>query len=279
MCAYIRQNSKADSACKFTADIKRWSEEWVHWEKSIPPVGIDIQAIIDVIARRTYSQILRERKEGFSLDLRNCNLQRVDFRKGEINNALMSSSHMDVALMNNVRLTEASLSLAKFNGAALNSAILNLAHLNKAEFNHVVLTKAQLNGTALKDTQFIGAELTEAVLIEAKLSWANLNRANLTGAKLSGANLFMAQLDEACLIGAELDQTELIAAQTISTAVRSTDLSVAKNLREEQVSLMFGDMSTTLISEMDEMPKHWPTLDLNDLEFDQHWEDHKSPPP
>lgn len=305
LCAYIRKYSKAGSAVIPPDDAHHASMR----RESIPTAETDIQAIIDVIARRKETQILKEVEEGYSLDLNDCNLQRLNFREGKFNQALMNKSHLDFARMgkaelngaelsrstlngaelneaklnkavlnaaklNGAKLNRAELNGAKFNGAVLNGAVLSRAKLNKAVLIGAEVNHADLNGAELNRAVVNGAELNGAVLNGAVLKQAVLNRAKFNGAELNGAVLERAKLNQAVLVGADLngaklDGTEFNGAQMNLAAVKSCDLSVALNLTSDQVKTMYGDKSTILIDNMRLAPNHWPTEDLDDWEFYQ----------
>jgi uncharacterized protein YjbI with pentapeptide repeats len=308
LCTYVRDNSKASTAILLPEGTKSCPEMW---RESIPPLEVDIQAIIDVIARRDDTQILNEITEKYKLDLHGCNLQRVNFRNGKFDLALMNESHLDIAQMNRVELNGAELNRAKLNGAELdgvrlngaelNGAKLNAANLdraelngakfNGAELNRAVLSRAKLNGAVLVGAELYranlnGAELNRAVvngavldragLNGAVLNQAVLNRTRFNGAELNGAVLNQAALNRAELVGAELNGAQLNGANfeganTKLAAVKSTDLSVANNLSEEQVNSMFGDISTSLPIYI-KQPKSWPKDDLDYSEFYMRWQ-------
>ena len=308
LCAYIQNNSKAD-----TAILRPENSEpnVAAWREQIPPIRIDIQAAIDVIARRNDPQLLNEITEKYTLDLRGCNLQRVNFRQGKFDLAVMEECHLDFAQMNNAELNGvvlnratlngAELGGARLNGAELNGAKLNEANLDRAELNGAKCNGAELNGSMLRLAKLNGAVLVGAKLHDADLNGAAINRAvangaDLTGAKLNGAVLRQAVLNRvifngaelngaelngaalnravlngAELNGAKLDGADLSAAQTKRTAIKSTDLSSAIRLSESQVNSMYGDKSTTLSAKM-KRPDGWPEDDLDYSEFYTHWQ-------
>lgn len=314
LCVYIQNNSKADTAILPPENSK---VSFATWRESIPPVRIDIQAAIDVIARRNEAQLLIEITEKYTLDLRTCNLQRVNLRQGKFDLAVMEECHLDFAQMKNaelngVVLNRATLNGAKLEGARLNGAELNGAKLNMANFDQAELNGAKCNGAELNRAKLRLAKLNGAVLVGAKLHGADLNGAALNravangadfnGAKLNGAVLRQAVLNrvifnEAELNGAELNGSALnrsmlngaelngvkiggadfSAAQTKLTAIKSTDLSAALRLSEGQVNSMFGDASTTLPAKM-KRPDAWPEDDLDYSEFYTHWQTAKKKP-
>lgn len=307
LCDYIRKSSNAASALSRPADD---DFSITMWREKIPPIRIDIQAAIDVIARRTDAQLRIEITENYTLDLRECNLQRVNLRQGKFDLAMMEGSHLDFAQMNNAELNGAVLNRstlngaelggARLNGAELNGAILNAAKLDQAELNGAQCNGAELNGAMLRLAKLNGAVLVGAKLHGADLNGAALNRAVANGADFTGANLNGAEIRQAVfnrvllngaelngaelnrtvlhravlngaeLNGANLASTDFGAAQTEQTAVKSTDLSVATRLTEAQINSMFGDTSTTLIANM-KRPKGWPEDDLDYSEFYARW--------
>lgn len=307
LCGYIRKVSNAGTAVSRPEDD---NISITMWRQKIPPIRIDIQAAIDVISRRNDAQILVEITEKYTLDLHECNLQRVNLRQGKFDFAMMERTHLDFAQMNNAELNGvvlnrstlngADLGGARLNGAELNGAILNTAKLDQTELNGAQCNGAELNGAMLRLAKLNGAVLVGAKLRGADLNGAALNRAvangadftgaNLNGAvirqavfnrvilnraELNGAELNRTVLHRAVLNGAELNGARLIgtdfgAAQTEQTAVKSTDLSVATRLSETQIDSMFGDTSTTLIANM-KRPTGWPEDDLDYSEYYTHW--------
>lgn len=146
LCAYIRNNSEAGLAILVPDETK---PDLAKWKESIPTAETDIQAAIDVITRRSKEQILKEVEADFTLDLRNCNLQRIDFKSGRFERVQMDNCHLDFAKMTNT----------DFGGAELNRATLNGADLSEAKLNDVTLNGAKLNGANL-----VRAELNSAKL-------------------------------------------------------------------------------------------------------------------
>lgn len=308
LCAYVRNNSKAATA---VARVGGNDINITLWREKIPPIRLDIQAAIDVIARRNDAQLLNEITEKYVLDFRGCNLQRVNFRQGKFDMATMEGSHLDFAQlknaelngvvlnqstlngadlsgarlngaeMNGAKLNEAKLDQAEMNGAQCNGAELNGARLRLAKLNGAVLVgaklqSADLNGAAINRAVANGADFSGAKLNAAQLKQAVLNRARFHGAELNGAELNKAVLHRAMLIGTELngaklDGADFGAAQTECAAIKSTDLSDTDRLSETQITSMFGDESTTLPAKMSR-PKHWPEDDLDYSEFYMRWQ-------
>lgn len=246
LCAYVRENSLTQNIAEYPYGATKFTEEWKDWYVKLPSLRIDIQAVIDVIARRNSRQIGKEIVENYRLDLRYCNLRRADFRQGNFDRALMDACFMDTAQMNGVKLNGTQLHLAQLNGTDLDSAELN------------------------------NAILINAKLYDSRLSKVKLKNSNLSSALLSESWLFKAEIDGANLNGANLNNTELAFATMTLASIRNTDISAAKNLSVDQVTSMYGDKTTTLTKDFTELPKHWPTDEMDELEFDRSWEAHKN---
>jgi uncharacterized protein YjbI with pentapeptide repeats len=205
----------------------------------IPPLEIDIQAVLTVLNRRKHS--LGDREEAHPLDLRSTDLRRADLRgakkmqgvlliEAHLEGANLSEAHLEGANLNyaylekarldyahleeaslkaanleEASLYEAHLDKAHIEQANLNSANLSCIHLEKAHLNLAHLEKANLSQANLKETKLCEANLEGANLTRANLEEANLVRANLKEAILHKANLYNAYLHGANLDGANLD--------------------------------------------------------------------------
>lgn len=308
LCAYVRDNSNSGTAVSQSVNQ---THSLTKWREQIPAIRIDIQAAMDVIARRNDAQIRNEIKEKYVLDLSDCNLQRANFREGKFDFAIIEGSRLDFAQMNSAELNGAAFNQSTLNGAELSEARLNGAELNGAKLNGAKLDQAELNGAQCSGIELNGAmlrlaKLNGAVLVGAKLhgvdlngaalnravangadfsgaklngaqlKQAVLNRAIFDGAELNGAELNRAVLHHAVLIGTELNgaklaDTDFNAAHMKGVAIKSTDLSVAIHLSEAQVNSMFGDESTTLPDKM-MRPNTWPEDDLDYSEFYTNWQ-------
>jgi hypothetical protein len=127
-------------------------------EEDIPPLPIDIQAVMTVLARRKYSY-------GHYLELDHLDLRRTDLRR----------LYLDYK--------------AKLAGVDLGKANLKDAFLAKVDLRHARLWDANLQNTQLWEANLQGAELPFAKLRRANLLKAKLEGANFQGADLQGANL------------------------------------------------------------------------------------------
>ena len=157
LCAFVRHPTKDEALV-----VEPYEEE--------QSPRSDIRAIVELICRRSDSQIQVERKAGFSLDLSNADLCRLRFENAD-------------------------LSGANLNGAKLVKSSLAKANLSNAQFADAMfsLMRPSISPLAVKD-------YTDKVH-----SHANLIEANVSGASFSlpkgfhpAKGLLQARLNEAC---------------------------------------------------------------------------------
>ena len=132
-------------------------------------LAADIQAILDVIARR---ELKHETAEGLRIDLRESDLRgarlgQANFKKVILTKCCMKGADFDRAILNGALMGEACLSNATLGGA----------DIRYADLNGAVLIGAGLEGAYLNGAHLEGAVLTDASLHGADLSGANLSNA------------------------------------------------------------------------------------------------------
>ena len=155
----------------------------------------DIQAILDVIGRRSAYHRIDKKVEYGTIEL------------------------------NNTELQGANLQGANLQGANLQEAILQGAALQGA-----ALQEADLLGAALQE-----AALREAALRGANLRGANLRGANLQGANLQEADLQEAALQEAALHGAKLYGASGITEDQIEWTLGSNETKLGEDLKRPEL--------------------------------------------
>jgi hypothetical protein len=167
-------------------------------EPEIPPLPIDIQAVMTVLAQRKHSY--GHPLERYPLDLHGADLHRLQLPpKTQLNQvnfagANFTGTNLQKASLQKVQLQEANLQEANLEEADLAEANLKEAYLWKAN-----LKKADFRETDLRTAWLAEADLQRANLVKAKLQEANLSKADLQGArlwkaKLQGTNLWDANL-------------------------------------------------------------------------------------
>jgi hypothetical protein len=150
--AYVREHAqwKQEHQEQADKDKKELDYSWM----SAPPPSQDIQAILTVIGRRS---LQHETGKPYRLDLREVNLRRASFERGNF-------------------------ATADFVGA----------HLERAHFRGADGSNADFGGAFLEDTDFRGAKLTTANL-ETSLKGTDFRE----GTDLTGANVTQKAIDQA----------------------------------------------------------------------------------
>jgi uncharacterized protein YjbI with pentapeptide repeats len=171
--AYVRKNSPVE--------IRRPQNK----------VSLDIQAILTIIGRLSYSHISEESN---LLDLRRTYLQEADLSGVHIRNVDFNSTNLKGASLKGAILEKAILEETILEKAILEEATLKEVNLQEANLKGANLIGANFIGADLIGANFIGADLQRALLTKAKLGGANLENANLIGANFIGANLENANL-------------------------------------------------------------------------------------
>ena len=127
LCAYIRENAPAVSlAVSEPSPSKR------------PKLRIDIQAVINVIGRRTKQQIRIEWAHKYRLDLRNTNLSGGDFMRGDFSAAQFHHCRLEASIFDSSRLVG-----TQFFGSLLNYASFMNAELRGTRFDAVILNEPE----------------------------------------------------------------------------------------------------------------------------------------
>lgn len=187
--AYVREKSpyppKAEkkSISFIQAAIEKAKSGDLTSQQATPPLPLDIQAVMTVIARRKHSY--GHRLEPYHLDLRAVDLRRLQLPVGgQLRAANLSEANLQQAILKGINLQQAKLYEANLQGA--------------------ILWNANLQGATLEDANLQYADLRKANLQQAKLHDTNLHKAifwkaNLQQAKLHNANLQKTQFDEADL--------------------------------------------------------------------------------
>jgi hypothetical protein len=152
--------------------------------QSLPKLAADIQAILTVVGRRTWTY-------GQGED------QRLNLSATDLRGADLWAAHLEEAHLWDVHLEGAVLTYAHLEGAILENAHLEGAHLWGAHLEEAELGQTHLEGADLRDAHLEGAALWLTHLEGALLRGAHLEGADLRGAHLEGADLWAIDLEEA----------------------------------------------------------------------------------
>ena len=143
------------------------------------------------------------------------NLQEADIKRADFRRANMRGVNAQNATASGANMRRANLSKTDFTGANLTNALLENAELSGG----ASFRKANLNYALLVKTDLIAANLNEATLVH-----ANLHEADLSGARFQGADLHFADLSEADLQGADFTQANLREANLSQASIVKTNL-------------------------------------------------------
>lgn len=254
----------------------------------------------------TWRDAIRAYK-GYRLGLQGANLQganlapqRSDGSDAVFAGALLQGARIEGADLSGARMEGANLKRARAEAAKLAQVRMQGADLWRAKMERADLSRARMEGAHLSRAQMEGvyawgAYLTKADLSEARLEAADLTRAQMEASDLWGARLEGARLQEARMEGARLQEARIegtilsnawmdaadlfdlqadastcwIDASVKGAAVRFAHL-LDTPISAEQVNATFGDGTTTLPAAMPR-PPHWPTAELDFLQFQAEW--------
>jgi uncharacterized protein YjbI with pentapeptide repeats len=192
---------------------------------STEPVGIDIQAALNVLGRRKVEQDPKYKY----INLRKVNLIGVEIQSANLNHIDLSGANL-----NHVDLSDANL-----NGSTLKDAILDYANLRETD-----LSDANFRGATLVNANLKGSNLNNADLSYADLCWTDISEANLSQATLINVNFQATDFKGANLNGAIF--CDVIRNATPCVTPDVTDLSTAMNLTHEQLRSVITDRNIIL---------------------------------
>jgi len=179
----------------------------------------DIQLAFTVIGRRPPRRIALERMHDFRLDLRNCDLTRIDGQGLNFANSRFQESCFFKSVLNEAKLQGAILTNARVKDAEFGNANLQDAHLSHANSINAFLAEANLQGAPLNVI-----DLQYAILDGANLLNAQLLNANLRGTDLRYACLQNAALDEVNLLNADVRSANMQGAYLTNSLLKNTAL-------------------------------------------------------
>ena len=148
----------------------------------------DIQLAFTVIGRRSPRRITLERMHDFRLDLRNCDLTRINgagldfsyanfsmclFRRADLVKINFENAILQSTIFDNSKLSSANLKEAFLQKTDLRSTNLEGACLKSRYLEGTVLNRVSLDNTNLQDAKIRSAELVHTTLIEADLGVQN----------------------------------------------------------------------------------------------------------
>jgi hypothetical protein len=160
-----------------------------------PRLATDVQAVMDVLARRDTSQDRKQHRLNLSdtgltalrlYPAQGGYLERVNLRRAHLEGAQLSATKLKDAILTNAHLERAHLEWADLREVDLRRAHLQGAHLEGADLEGADLRGAHLGGAHLDGADLEGADLRWVLLVGADLSEAHLEGARLERALYDG---------------------------------------------------------------------------------------------
>lgn len=245
-----------ETLTSYVRERSPWNKEKeAQAEQEIPPLPIDIQAVMTVLARRKHSY--GHRLERYRLDFHGVDLRRLQLPPdAQLNQANLSETNLQGAILRGVQLQGAILREANLQGASLFGAKLQRINLWRANLREVNFGEANLQGAALAETKLQNAFLRGANLRRANLLKANLQGAILRGVNLQGADLGGANLDEARLREANLLWILLQEMISQDAKFKKSFLLQGTQLKIEAVGLTWEQLHTAALYEREYLPDY-----------------------
>lgn len=122
ICAYVRENAKKESDQSF-ADFA-----------DIPAPRIDIQTAINILGRRGDAQLRIERSDRYRLNLRSCDLCKIDFTKANLAGGALSYCRLDGATFDQADLTGTYLAWCSIHFVSFRTAKMVGTHFEGSNF-------------------------------------------------------------------------------------------------------------------------------------------------
>lgn len=143
LCAYVRENAPVKN-------LEPSSEPFIRARPRS-----DVQAVIDVIGRRSNESIILEHSKAYRLDLRKVDLSGANFLRGNYEGVLLFDSRLEAstfrcANLRAARLQNCLLNFADFYGSNLRGALLDGAKINRLDaWNGSITTASNTLGLSV----------------------------------------------------------------------------------------------------------------------------------
>jgi uncharacterized protein YjbI with pentapeptide repeats len=273
LCAYVRENSKAEGAMLFKMpdmpgeDVEEGGLQagWRLWKadldvyistfkQSLKP-KTDIQTVLEVLGRRTPEQQAREAgwpnsdKDGVFVF---ATIPKLVAYPNDYDPAAHAAwAKQMAAFKSDVRkrfraYTGYRLDLRKTNLQGYDLGKLNFrgARFDLAQMQAADLTGAQIQGATLSYAQMQWATLSHAEMQGADLTFAEMERADLRNARMQGADLMFARMQ-----GADLSNAQMSGADLGYAEMQGADLSNAQ--MSEETNLTNAVLTGALVRSVD----------------------------
>lgn len=311
LCAYIRENAPVSSA--FEIDVDSIFEESMKAlgaslkEKGGPrqrfggvrsPIDLetkkiqfprqDIQTAISVIGRnRKGGKEGAVSSDGHSsqLDLRRCNLQRVEFGEGDFSNFSFFGCALDAANFSGCNLGRANLQQSSANATWFHNANCEGMEISDSKIMGAIFTGANLCEAHLSGTFAVGAYFVNAYSKNVDLYGANMRFALCWNTNFAGSEFIKTDLRATNFKSSNCGRVRFEKCQQSKETIFSNAIFEFANFRrqdlsglaltQDQIDTSFGDASVILPGghgpNHESWPAHWATLMLGDDQFQNEW--------
>ncbi|MBI3705785.1 MAG: pentapeptide repeat-containing protein [Rhizobiales bacterium] len=249
LCAYIRNQQNCGTPLPFPGLESGKLAEWLQAAKP----RVDVQAAITSIGQRSKERIEYERKQRFSLNLADANLQGIIMEGLDFSGTRFTGSSLDASVLAGARLSgawfvAANLRGAQFAGASLDHARFSAAVLEHSNFNDCDLSDASFANAHLPGVTFTGAKLENTVFDQADISRANFSRSKLHNASFSHVRIDISfnQIVRPNFADADFGTWKKDSSRFAGTQLFEIDFSRSVGLTSADFVASFGDATTRL---------------------------------
>jgi len=154
-------------------------------------------------------------KLGTQADFSGAQIQHVNLKFAELDNAIFSNAVLDGADFSRANLKYANFNNASLIRAKFNNAIMYSATFKNADLYHARLKRAKLKNGKMGWANLEKADLREAGLtnvdfhkcrlVQTNMTWAVMRNSNLSGSDLSGAVILSVRMNDADFSDANLE--------------------------------------------------------------------------
>ncbi|MEM6617275.1 MAG: pentapeptide repeat-containing protein [Pseudomonadota bacterium] len=209
--------------------------------EALPLPPLDIQAVMDVIGRRTPEQIAwededRENKLDRSLNLSGANLQKIvayrgnfqhaNFGVSDCQGANFGESHCQVAWFDLARCQGTLFYGARCRGAYFTGARCQEANFGQARCQGAYFTGARCQGASFNRAHCLRTNFTAARCQGVSFAFARCQGASFGGARCQGADFEWAQIQGIYLLDAELASVKNVTQGQIDVAIGTKNMAL-----------------------------------------------------
>ena len=297
LCAYVRENAKADDAIvgpltflesqSSLTDKLAKSGEILHWVDQLPKPRTDIAISLKIVGGRTAEQraiekiALNSGTKAYEPDLSNCNFQRANLSGLDFSGTNFFSSRLEGCFSQNTDFSHCNFIKSKLTGSFSANAVFRKSNMERADLSGSLMDEVDFSLCVFSHSHFVEVQLIGAIF--EFLGPDKPNSFPVNSIFLINCNLAKTLFKGALWAGAVISHGDITAwrYQKIMDGVALRQATNAKlgqlfgSDREvflfapDQLTGFFGDATVDLGAI--EMPPHWPDFALSDKHFEIEW--------